>query len=458
MLIKAVVPLVFVTIAVVVGADGPDFSFGDADFSVEYFKAAFNASRNEVVSPLSIRLALAAFYQVAGSVVEQTIQRAFYLPLEKSVASENAAGFLEEVSTNQQLQVAFKVLKNQDLLSDEFASTLSKVFKTAPESVEFADKRSVVTSVNTWANRATNGQIRNFLKEDELDTNTELILLNAVSLKASWAERFSEAKTDRQSFAFRNGIRPVDMMHETVEVLYKVSPEYHAVQIPYNEESDLSMWILVPRGQGNFDSLVASLSSDLLDDIETTAMPRAVDISLPRFQIRSELPAKKIIEKMGFEQLFAESDFSIFKNRKSELSDLRQSTFLQVNEEGTEAAVVSCKVSRLSLSIPNNLQSFNQSSGHHEVPREKRPIQREPTVRVHHQEDLHRHDRVHRTLLKLRAATVIPLNKFPQTRINSLFVRSNPKGSRSCAKLKLRKSGLAHIFHRKIPTFPFPSG
>ncbi|EDS28332.1 serine protease inhibitor, serpin [Culex quinquefasciatus] len=341
MLIKAVVPLVFVTIAVVVGADGPDFSFGDADFSVEYFKAAFNASRNEVVSPLSIRLALAAFYQVAGSVVEQTIQRAFYLPLEKSVASENAAGFLEEVSTNQQLQVAFKVLKNQDLLSDEFASTLSKVFKTAPESVEFADKRSVVTSVNTWANRATNGQIRNFLKEDELDTNTELILLNAVSLKASWAERFSEAKTDRQSFAFRNGIRPVDMMHETVEVLYKVAPEYHAVQIPYNEESDLSMWILVPRGQGNFDSLVASLSSDLLDDIETTAMPRAVDISLPRFQIRSELPAKKIIEKMGFEQLFAESDFSIFKNRKSELSDLRQSTFLQVNEEGTEAAVVS---------------------------------------------------------------------------------------------------------------------
>ncbi|XP_065084082.1 uncharacterized protein LOC135706399 [Ochlerotatus camptorhynchus] len=346
MLIK-MVPLVLglllaASIAVVAEGDGPDFSFGDVDFSVEYFKAAYNASSNCVVSPLSVRLALAAFYQVAGADVEETLQRAFYLPLEKSVASNNAAGFLDEVASNQQLQVAFKTLKNQDPLSDEFASTLQKVFKTTAETVKFENKASVVSTVNRWANEVTNGRIQNFLNDKDLDSTTELILLNAVALKASWAEKFSTSKTDRQTFAFLEGPRQVDMMHETLEVLYKIDNAYHTIQIPYSEDSDLSMWILVPRGpSGSFEGLMSSLSSDLLDDIETTAMPKVVDVSLPRFQIQTNQEAKHIIERMGYGELFTQNDFNVFKGRKSRLSDLRQSTFLTVDEEGTEAAAVS---------------------------------------------------------------------------------------------------------------------
>ncbi|XP_019536551.3 serine protease inhibitor 42Dd-like [Aedes albopictus] len=339
MLIR-VISLVWL-VAAVAGGDGPDFSFGDVDFSVEYFKAAHNASSNCVVSPLSVRLILAAFYQVAGADVEETLQRAFYLPLEKSVASDNVAEFLDGNAGNTQLQIAFKAFKNQDQLSDVFATTLQKAFKISPENVKFEDRSSVASSVNRWARESTNGRIQQFINEEDLDVNSELLLLNAVALKASWAEKFSVSKTDRQMFAFTNGPRPVDMMHETLEVLYKIDNTYHTIQIPYSEDSDLAMWVLVPRGSGSFDGLLNSLSSGLLDDIETTAMPKVVDISLPRFQIQSYLDAKHVIERMGYRVLFTENDFNVFEGRKSSLSDLRQSTFLTVDEEGTEAAAVS---------------------------------------------------------------------------------------------------------------------
>lgn len=402
MLITRVIPLIWL-IVVVAGGDGPDFSFGDVDFSVEYFKAAYNASSNCVVSPLSVRLILAAFYQVASADVEETLQRAFYLPLEKSVASDNVAEFLQGVAGSSQLQIAFKALKNQDQLSEVFATTLQKVFKTTPDNVKFEDRTSVANSINRWASESTNGRIQKFISEDDLDTNSELMLLNAVALKASWAEKFSASKTDPQLFAFVNGPRQVDMMHETLEVLYKIDNTYHTIQIPYSEDSDLAMWILVPRGSGTFEGLLNALSSGLLDDIETTAMPKVVDISLPRFKIRSNLDVKQVIERMGYGVLFAENEFNVFEGRKSSLSDLRQSTFLTVDEEGTEAAAVSCKsVNSISIEqplIPSIFPIFN--SRYDEIPLQEHPIQCESTVRIYHQENLNRYDCFHRALLCL---------------------------------------------------------
>ncbi|XP_062549460.1 neuroserpin-like [Armigeres subalbatus] len=340
MLIR-VIPLVWL-IAVVAGGDGPDFSFGDMDFSMEYFKAAYNASTNCVVSPLSVRLVVAAFYQVAGATAEQSLQRAFYLPLEKSVASDNAAEFLEEIAGGSQLKIAFKAWKNQDQLSDEFATALRKILKTSPDNVRFEDNVSTANSLNRWVSEATDGKIQKFVSTGDLNSNSDLFISNVVALTASWAEKFSTSKTDRQMFAFVNGARQVDMMHETLEVLYKMDETYHAIQIPYSEESDLAMWILAPRGpSGNFETLMNSLSSGLFDDIETTAMPKVVDISLPRFQVGFNHEIKHIIQRMGYGALFSQNDFNVFKGRKSRLSDLRQSAILTVEEQGFDVAAIS---------------------------------------------------------------------------------------------------------------------
>ncbi|XP_058464428.1 neuroserpin-like isoform X2 [Malaya genurostris] len=357
MFIKIIVPFLLALTPLVTGADGPDFSYGDAQFSTEYFRAAYNASGNCVISPISIRLAMAAFYQVAGVATEESIQRTFYLPVLKSLASDNAASLFEEISTNDQLKVAFKVLKNQQPLADDFIAVLDKVFKISPEN--FVEKSSVLTAVNSLASMVSSERKRNFLNEDELSSNVDMVLFNAVALRVTWAERFSVAKTNRQMFAFRNGAREVDMMHETMEVLYKSDDDdgdYHAVQIPFSEDSDLTMWIMVPRESSNFLSLVNSLSADLLEDMETTAIPKTVDLSLPRFEIRTNHVTTKVIEKLGRGQLFTDRDFNIFKGRKSGLGELVQSTLLKLDERGTHSAAAASSVSPASQNRARNVK------------------------------------------------------------------------------------------------------
>ncbi|XP_055627822.1 neuroserpin-like [Toxorhynchites rutilus septentrionalis] len=331
-----VVPLICVFATIVAGVVGPDFSFGDAEFSIDYYRAAYNASSNCLVSPLSVRLAMVPFYRVAGSSADRTIQRVFYLPLDKSVASDNAAEIFNGINGNKQLQIAFKVLRQQNTLSDEFTIALDKTLKMIPDVVSFSEKSTVTNFINEWAERVSNKQIRNIAGIDNLDPSVELMLFNAVSLKASWAEKFPIGNTKRQPFAFLNGIREVDMMHTSLEVLYKHEDTYHAIQIPYGEESDLSMWILVPRGVGSFDSLMTTLSAELINDIEITAMPKVAEVSLPRFEIRSDHDAKKIIQSMGYTQLFSDKAFNVFKGQKSTLCGLRQSSFLLVDEDASE--------------------------------------------------------------------------------------------------------------------------
>ncbi|XP_053687267.1 antichymotrypsin-2-like [Sabethes cyaneus] len=343
MLIRAI-PLIlwsFSAGAAAAGAEGPDFSYGDAHFSIEYFKAAYNASKNCAVSPLSVRLAMAAFLQAAdSSSFEETLQRAFYLPQQKTLASENAASFLNEVSEMRQLQIAYKVLKNSDPLTDEFAAVLEKVFKTSPEEIQFSEKSLLLNSANGWGNKVTNGLIRNFLYDSSLDPRSEMAILNSVSLRASWAEKFSPAMTDRQIFTFRDGTRNVQMMHKTIEVLYKADSTYQTVQIPYSEESDLSMWLLMPAsGAGSFKSLMAALTDDLLEEIETTAVPTVVDISLPRFEIQTVHTVRKVIEKLGYGQLYRANELSLFKAHKSTLGEMVQGALLKVDEEGTDSTV-----------------------------------------------------------------------------------------------------------------------
>ncbi|XP_055528750.1 antichymotrypsin-2-like [Wyeomyia smithii] len=318
---------------VVAGAEGPDFSFGDARFSIEYFKASYNGSKNCAVSPLSVRLVMAAFLQAAESTAEETLARAFYLPQQKELASENAASFLSGVRDMQQLQMVYKILKNPDAFTDEFAAVWEKVFKTLPENVQFSERSSV--------GNAANGLIGNSVSDNLLDARSEMAILSSISLKASWAEKFSPATTDRQIFTFRDGTqRNVQMMHKTIEVLYKADSTFRVVQIPYSEESDLSMWVLIPRRPGSFKSLMGALSDDLLEDIETTAMPTVVDISLPRFEIQTTHAVRKVIEKLGYGQLYWAKELSFFKGRKSALGEIVESTLLQVDEEGTDSAAV----------------------------------------------------------------------------------------------------------------------
>ena len=327
-----------------IGTDGgPDLSFGDADFSVQYFKQSFNASSNSVVSPLAVRLAFSALYQVTDSGTREAVQRAFYLPSSVSDARANAEQLVSDLEQSRFLNVSFALLQSEGQLSQELEDAARAIFRVKPRTVVFANRRAVVEDVNEWAVQVTGGRIRDYLAESDIDVNAELMLLNALHMRADWAQKFAMEQTVGQTFQFRNGPASVEMMSVALEVLYYAQPKFHAVQLPYSEESDLTMWILLPHRDGTFEELFELLSAELLDELETSVAPKMVDLWLPKFTIEDSHDARDVLKRMGHETLFDREGFAVFRDHKSMLGALKQSTFVQVDENGTEAAAVTCK-------------------------------------------------------------------------------------------------------------------
>ncbi|XP_049289667.1 serpin B10-like [Anopheles funestus] len=323
-----------------VAATGPDLSFGDADFSLQYFKQSYNASGNLVVSPVAVRLAFSALYQVTDDSTREAVQRAFYLPPDTANARANAEQLVNDLEQSPFLNVSFALLQTEGQLSQELEEATRTIFHVQPRTVRFTDRRAVVEDVNEWAARVTDGRIRNYLAESDVDVNAELMLLNAMQMRANWAQKFDMDRTVRETFRFRNGPAVVDMMSVSLEVLHYAQPKFHAVQLPYSEESDLTMWILSPHRDGTFEELFERLAADLLDELESSAMPKMVDLWLPKFTITESHDARDVLSRMGHETLFDREGFSVFQSHKSMLGALKQSTFIQVDESGTEAAAV----------------------------------------------------------------------------------------------------------------------
>ncbi|XP_052895944.1 serpin B10-like [Anopheles moucheti] len=323
-----------------VATNGPDLSFGDAEFSLQYFKRSFNASGNLVVSPVAVRLAFTALYQVTDSSTREAVQRAFYLPADTANARSNAEQLVDDLEQSPFLNVSFALLQTEGQLSQELEEATRTIFHVKPRTVRFADRRAVVDDVNEWAARVTDGRISNYLAESDVDVNAELMLLNAMQMRANWAQQFEVERTVTEMFQFRNGPTAVNMMSISLEVLYHAEPKFHAVQLPYSEESDLTMWILLPHRDGTFEELFELLTADMLDVLETSAMPKTVDLWLPKFTITESHDAREVLSRMGHETLFDREGFAVFQSHKSMLGALKQTTFIQVDERGTEAAAV----------------------------------------------------------------------------------------------------------------------
>uniref|UniRef100_A0A182IT18 Serpin domain-containing protein n=1 Tax=Anopheles atroparvus TaxID=41427 RepID=A0A182IT18_ANOAO len=324
-----------------VKCEGIDLNVGDAAFSVEYFKHSFNRSVNSVVSPVAVRLTFSALYEVTEPSTKDAVRKAFFIASEPSEARSNAVKFVDDIEQNRYLNLSFGVFKTDEALSTELNDAVRAIFKVnEPETVSFADSKSVVNKVNRWAEEATAGLVQNYLSEEDIDVNQDLLLLNALYLRANWAQKFPVERTTSQTFEYLDGPAPVDLMSVSMKVLYKAYEKFHAVQVPYSEDSDLTMWILLPHRGGTLDDLLGLLSVELLDELEGSFAPKELDIYLPKFTIRHSHDPREVLMNVGHGNIFDGNNFAAFASHKSTIGGMKQSTFIKVDESGTEAAAV----------------------------------------------------------------------------------------------------------------------
>lgn len=221
---------------------------------------------------------------------------------------------------------------------DEFRAALEEGFDSKFEGLDFRDPAAVAT-VNGWVSEATNGRIPRII--DSIDTDELMLLINAIHFKASWTQQFDKKKTSPGTFLVEGqGALTVDMMRsEEMKFRSARTPEGAIAEIPYAGGA-FTMTILLPAEEESLDDLIARLDAESWEGlIGRLGGRREGVLSLPRFRLEYEASLDDALKALGMGIAFDDrADLTGIFDRRTQISRVVQKTFVEVDEEGAEAA------------------------------------------------------------------------------------------------------------------------
>jgi serpin B len=334
---------------VVVTADVRSIAANNDRFALElYGRLRTMREDNLVFSPASLSTALAMTYAGARGKTAEEMARVlhFDLPPEKLHAVFGDLLRAWDAEGKQQgcrLVVANRLWGQQgfhflpgflDVTRDRYGAELAQV--------DFAGKaESARERINGWVEEKTQGKIHELVPSGVLDGTTRLVLTNAIDFKGMWTDPFLKPLTKVDTFHVPGGRKAeVPLMYQEGHFRYTAGDGLKLLELPY-ANSELAMVLLLPDAVDGLPALEARLTGENLYLWQAGLRPREVKVFLPRFTLESRLQLADTLEAMGLSRAFkaGEADLSgIAGDQGLFLSAAIQKAFIDVNEEGTEAA------------------------------------------------------------------------------------------------------------------------
>ncbi|XP_034429056.1 leukocyte elastase inhibitor-like [Hippoglossus hippoglossus] len=239
---------------------------------------------------------------------------------------------------------------------EDFLGETRKHYDAELESVDFKTSHEAARlNINTWVEKQTQGKIQDLLAQDVVDNMTRLVLVNAIYFKGNWNEQFKESDTKDDHFRInKNESKPVKMMHQKTKFPLTFISEFNCqvLEIPYKGE-ELSMLIFLPMDIDDSSTGLEKLEKELTYENfvkwtrPDTMEKEEVQLGLPRFKMEESYDMKDVLISMGMVDAFdmGMSDFSgMSPSDDLGLSKVVHKAFVEVNEEGTEAAASTAAV------------------------------------------------------------------------------------------------------------------
>ena len=249
--------------------------------------------------------------------------------------------------------INYEILENfKNFKTVEIANAVMSKFEPLENFLEIADnycapheKLISADQVNNWCDEKTHGKIKKII--DRLNSEIQMILLNAVYFKGEWRNKFKEDSTSKKPFYnLGTELKEVDTMKMLTHYLYYEDNKLQAVQLPYIDDG-MSALIILPRENVDINKYITSLDSennlkDLLDNLKSAK----VNLELPKFELEFSSSLKEVLMDMGMEKAFTNyADFSgLREENQLKIDDVLHKTYLKVNENGTEAAAITAVV------------------------------------------------------------------------------------------------------------------
>jgi serpin B len=223
-----------------------------------------------------------------------------------------------------------------------FLNQTEKDYFAGLKQVNFAgDSEKSRLEINHWVEEQTKDKIKDLLKPGTIDSNTRLVLTNAIYFKAAWLKHFYDKATKDGDFMVGEGkkIGKVPLMHTVEDCQFAESDDYQLLELPY-ENYQLSLIVLLPKKVDGLTDLEKKITVENLEKWRAKAKEHQVTITLPKFKTTAEFELSETLKKMGMPLAFTDQgDFTgITKDEKLHISKVIHKAFIDLDEKGTEAA------------------------------------------------------------------------------------------------------------------------
>ncbi len=339
-------------------------------FAIQLYSqlAKENEGSNLFFSPFSMESALAMTYEGArGTTAEQMFKTLQFdaatgnqrnaPPIENAKIHDGFSQLTQRYNRDNkpyQLAIANSLWGEKTMpFREAFIKAMQDHYGAGVNSVSFRTQfEKVRKQINTWVEGRTNERIKDLLPDGSLDRLTRLVLVNAIYFKSDWASQFDVKNTGKRPFKLHDGTQiHHELMHQSGNKYpHTKQKDFAAIELPYKGD-ELSMLVLLPETHDGLPALEKRLSPQFISGVVSKLKSEKMAVMLPKFKLETKYKMKPTLKAMGMVDLFG---------RKADLTGLTDSSdgkalyvdqvyhnaFVEVNEEGSEAAAATAVVVR----------------------------------------------------------------------------------------------------------------
>lgn len=304
------------------------------------------SSNNIMISPTSVALALAMAYNGADgatkTAMEETLNKQGLSIDDINESYKYLIQALKTVDEKVTMSIANSIWYRDDFeVEQDFISTNQNYYDAEVAALNFDDS-DAKNIINNWVAEKTNNKISEIV--NSISPQTVMFLINAVYFKGIWHYEFNESETEELPFTLADGtVKQVETMSMKADLNYYNNNLFKAVELPYGQ-GNYTMMLFVPNNENTVNDIISELSPENWSNwISGFSQTNSVNVFLPKFTFEFERTLNDILTAMGMTIAFSpdEADFSkINPNYQLYISEVKHKTFIEVNEEGTEAAAV----------------------------------------------------------------------------------------------------------------------
>jgi len=336
-------------------------------FATELYTKLSETKGNVFFSPYSISTALAMTYAGARGNTADEMAKTMHFTLSNTLPRRRRGmmslhqGFkllqadilrkprrLQEGQTPPELNIANALWPQKDFaFLPGYLKLVGENYDSELKNLDYAtDPDAARKVINDWVAKKTKEKIKDLLPPKSLDKLTRLVLTNAIYFKGGWQHQFDKEDTSKEAF-WTSADKSIEVptMHQTERFGYRETDTYQALTLPYAGNTKHMMIILPKKRDG-----LAELEKDMTwKKMATMARPgpmAKVQVSLPKFKFTSQFSLGETLQVMGMKEAFTRTaDFSGMTGTKDlYISKVIHKAFVDVNEEGTEAAAATAVV------------------------------------------------------------------------------------------------------------------